>query len=285
MRTITTKQMYEAIVRAGGLDPSTAGITASQKAEIAELLNDRVKEGWEFAFWPDTLQVEQRRYRETWDATLNYATDDEVFYTDRYFISLVNDNVGNTPPASGDTAYWSEIVTGLVRYIDFQQEGETEIGKIDAKNAVFGEDPRIYRFTDKVTNCWINDGKLMVGEEDAPAEPWIRFQPPPPRFSLTEWDDETAYAIGDLVYLAAQGESYKALQSSTNKDPYSQTEYWEPVEFPEFLMTYVKHAVNADRLLDDVAANKALGRAEAELERLYDSQIESVGESRRAVFR
>lgn len=282
MRTVKIKSVYEAVVRLRGMDPAQAYNTAAQMATIAELINDRVLEGWENDFWPEIMAVEEREYRPTWDSGVNYSAADEVYYDGAYYVSRQGSNVGKQPDT--EAAWWEAVGDDFIRSIDFDQDGETEIGAVDVQNCVFDKDPRLYRFAGKVEDVWLNGGQIIVGADEAPLQPWVRFRPVCPAFSLTAWSAATDYAIGDLCYLASTGETYKALVANTNKDPYSQTTDWEPVGFPQFLVTYVKHAVAADLTQEDEGRYKEQARAAAELERLADVLIEAQGEGRRAVF-
>lgn len=287
MKTCTIKSVYEQVVLARGIDPATAGLSATQMAIIAGYINERMRPAWERAFWPEIMQAQQRRYRATWDATLNYATGDEVYHEaadgdEHYYVSLVDGNVGQDPDV--ETTAWRELAEDFVRTLSFQQQGEDEIGAVDLENCVFDKDPRINRFAGRITDVILYEDGILVNADDAPTHPWIWYRPPAPEFSLTEWDAETNYAIGDLCYLAATGESYKALQSSTNKDPESETTYWKPVEFPEFLKTHIKYAAHAEWLLDPVEREKAAARAEWELQGLEDRLIDQAQVGRKAVF-
>lgn len=292
MKTCTTKSVFEAIVRAEGLNPDTAGLTATQMANRAELMNERLLEAWQSGFFTEILAVEQRRYRSTWNILLNYVTDDEVFYEDGngnegYYKSLVDSNVGQTPVYAADTAYWHRVLATdvFVRYIEFQQDGETEIESIDTQNGVFDRDPRIYRDAGRVHDVYLLDDKVLIEAENAPTQPWIRFRTVCPEFSMTAWSGSTAYTIGDLCYLASTGDTYKALQASTNQNPYTELAYWEPVHFPELFKKYVKHACAADLMMEDEGKYKQEGKAQAELERLQDVRIDQQGVRRRATFR
>jgi hypothetical protein len=283
MRTIKAKQLFEAIVRMEGRDPSSAELSATQKAVRAELANDRIKEGWEYALWPETLIVESRYYRETWGATRNYVTDDEVYLNDTYYISLADDNVGHSPDEP-DSLWWAETTTFL-RSVELAQWGATVISGIDTDNGVFAVDPRLYRDAKALRPVRIVGDAIFIESPDKITLPWIRFRPAAPEISWTEWNSGTAYAIGDLCYLAATGEAYKALEPSTNVSPYEHPVQWEAVGVPAFLSTYVKHAVAADLLQEDQGKYKEQARAEAELERLHDVLIEQQGAAPRARFR
>jgi len=238
------------------------------------------------------MAVEQRWYREIYSASANYITDDEVFYEDvngqkAYYQSLLDGNVGQTPVYAADTTYWHRILPedDFLRYILFQQPDETIIHRIDCNGSVFDKDPQVYSDAGRMTHVRLLDDRIVVEDSLAPVEPWIRFQTVPPEFSWTDWNEATNYAIGDLCYVASTGNSYKALLTSTNKDPVSETTYWEEVGFPHFLLKYVKHAVTADLMHEDDGKYKEQATAEKELERMSDVRMEGQGQARQARFR
>lgn len=282
--TITTKLVYEDIVRLSGRDPDTAALTATQKAVIAGRINDRLLEAWEAEFWPDLMLVEKREYRETYSATANYSDGEEVWYGSTYYESLQDGNVGHTPGAVGSVLWWVEVGDDFVRTIAFDQDGETVIGSVDAQQCVFGKDPRVYRGADLISDVSVYDNSILVSAESAPYQPWVKFRPVCPEFSLTDWASGTAYAIADLVYVASTGHTYKALQAGTNKDPTSETDYWTPVGFPRLFRVFVKHAVNADLTQDDEGRGREEQIAQRELDRLRDVQFEQLGNLRHATF-
>lgn len=287
MKTCTIKSVYEAIVLARGIDPATANLSATDKAVIAGYINERMKKGWPHAFWPEIMLAEQRQYRTTWDIAENYVTGDEVYHVaadggEHYYISLQDTNVGHDPDV--ETSWWAEVGDGFLRTLDFQQDGETEIGDVDLQNCVFDRDPRIYRFAGLVQDVIYYENGILISANEVPVRPWIWFRPPVPEFSLTDWATGTAYVIGDLCYYASSGESYKALRPSTNKNPYSETEYWKPVDFPAFLKTYIKYGAHADYLLDPVERGKAETRADDELDDLEETLIDQRGVQRKVVY-
>ncbi|MFA7333529.1 MAG: hypothetical protein WC130_04455 [Kiritimatiellia bacterium] len=286
MKTCTIKSVYEALVRKRGLNPATANLSATDKALIADYINGRMPEGYERTWWSDLMRAEQREYRDTYDAAGNYITGDEVYHVaadggEHYYISLQDANVGHDPDTA--TTWWAEVGDTFLRTLSFQQQGKTEIGAVDLQNCVFDVDPRINRFAGRIENVIFYEDGILVSADEAPARPWIWFRPPVPEFSLTDWNAATAYAIGDLCYYASSGESYKALQVSTDKNPYEQTEYWAPVEFPAFLKNFIVWAAHAEYLLDPVERDKAEGRAQVELDGLEDAEDQK-GVQRKIVF-
>jgi len=280
VKTIKVKAVFEAILRLEGKDPATSGITTTQRDVIADMVNDRFREGWQHYFWPEGLTVEQREYRQTYDASLSYVVGDEVYYSSHYYKCIANCS-GVTPGT--DATKWSNVDATFIRSIDFRQTGETEIDGIDVKDGIFDCDPRINRKAGRIENCFLEGETVIVGADQAPTQPWIRFRTVPRKFSWTDWNSGTDYAIEDVVYYATTGHSYKALRSSTNKNPESETSDWEPVEFPEFLFTFVKWAVAADRDSDDKAKAQSMDRAYSDLDRLVD-KLEQQGEQRVATY-
>jgi hypothetical protein len=290
MKTCTIRSVFHAILRLRGLDPATVVLSDQVKSQYAELINERLEEAWESEWWPELMLVEQREYRTTWDEELNYSADNEVYYETKYYRSLVDSNVGKQPDT--ETDYWEEVPENeMIRSIDFQQPGETEIGAADAEDCIYDRDPRIYPGTQPIPHCSILGQVILVRAETAPAQPWARFRKIVDEHTLTAWSGSTAYAIGDLAYLesygdATVGNTYKALQASTNKNPYQHTDYWEPVLFPHFLRNYVKHAVNADLMMEEEGRYKEEARAQAILEDIKDRMIDQqVASQRRATFR
>jgi len=269
MRTVTAKRVFEAAVRMVGLDPDTATLTTAQKARVAELVNDRVYLAWEAAFFQETMLVEQREYAATYAAGTTYADGDVVYYSGHYYESEAGSNVGHTPDSS--PTWWTNVDSTTIRQILFEQTGETVIHRIDPVQAVYDKDPRIYEDAGCMRNVRLLDDRILVRDEEAPLQPWIKFQTRPREYSWTEWSSITTYATGDLVYYATTGHSYKALQASTNQNPSSQTSYWEAVGVPYFLLTYLKHGVAADMQQEDDGMFREDAKAEEELQRLLDA--------------
>lgn len=292
MKETPIRNIFRAIVRMTGLDPDTASLSAAQKAKYAELVNERIVEAYQFAFWPQVMLIEQRQYRPTWDETENYDEDDEVLHVDaddetHFYRSLQAGNLNKDPDT--ETTWWEEIDDEIVRTISFTQDDETEIEGVDVRDCCYKDNPKIYPDAQPIEDVHLYGDAILVGADKAPTNPWIRFRPPAPEFSWTEWAAGTAYAIGDLVYLdtygsTTVGQTFKAIAASTGKNPYAETSYWQPVDFPYFLRTYIKHAVMADLIREDEGRFRQEAKANAELERLYERYIEQSGEVRRAVF-
>ncbi|MDD8011868.1 MAG: hypothetical protein PHX05_00120 [Acidobacteriota bacterium] len=288
MKTVTTKALYEAIIRKRGYDPASANVAAAEQARIADWINERLEEIYEYYMWPEVLLVERRQYRATWESALIYALGAEVFHTtsggdEKYYISLQGANTAKNPET--ETAWWAEVGDDFLRTIDYQQAGETEISAVDLQECAYDYDPRIYRGKGRILEVEFYGDALIINSDDAPTRPWIKFRPPAPQISLTAWSAATNYAIGDLCYLAATGESYKALAANADKQPDSETAYWEPVSIPALFQRYLAHAVHADFLLDPIERDKERAQAEKILGDLEDRQINQQGVARKITFR
>ncbi len=288
MKTITTKSLYEAIIRLRGYDPATVTVAAGEQARIAEFINERLTEIYEHFMWPEILLVEQRQYRATWDAALLYAEGAEVYHVAAdgvgyYYESLQGANTNHDPDT--ETDWWAEVGDDFQRTIDFRQDGETEIGAVDLQNCIFEYDPRLYREKGRILEVEFYGEAILVNSDEAPTKPWVKFRPIPPTVSLTAWSADTDYAIGDVCYYASTGYSYKALAANTGKTPDSETDYWEPVDIPALFKRYLVHAVHSDYLLDPVERGKELNQVAAILEDLEEKQIDQQGVERKITFR
>lgn len=282
MRTVRIKDIFDSIVRGRGLDPDTASLSAGEKARIAEHLNDRVEMVYAEEWWPELMLIEEREYRETWASDEQYSESDEVYLAGHYYRSLQNSNLNKAPAT--ETEWWESADDDLMCTVAFAQDGETEIWAVDTRDCVYERDPRLYPGTEPLSSVRILEDAILVAAENAPAQPWIRFKPVPPRFSWTEWSAASTFATADIIYKASTGESYVALQPSQNKDPESELEYWSVVQAPAFLRRYLIHAVRADEMLEDEGRYKEEGKASAELDRIRETQVDAVA-GRKVVFR
>jgi hypothetical protein len=269
--TITTKAIFEAVIRVLGLDPEAVTFGDGYKAKLIELVNDAVKSGYRAEWWPETMAVERRQYRPTWDAAVTYAEDDEVYYEDgdgdgNYYISLQGSNLNKQPDTQ--TAYWEEVGSDFIRSIALAQDDETEIGAVDLENCVFDDDPREPVNKGPIRPVDLLGTDIIVRSEQAPLRPYLRFQGVCPEFTMTAWSGATAYVVDDLVYVASTGKTYVAIAAGTNKDPTTETSYWTAVGFPKFLKDYVKHVVAADLMDADADRYRQRAKAEDEIEKL-----------------
>jgi hypothetical protein len=60
MRTVTFKSVYSQVVRLCALDPADATFSAARQEMVADCINRRVREAWEYAAWPELCVMEER---------------------------------------------------------------------------------------------------------------------------------------------------------------------------------------------------------------------------------
>lgn len=257
MRTATFKSVYQRVMRAVGLDPSTTGITADQKAHIVDLINARVREGWCYDFWPELITTESRAYRETWDATQTYVDGDEVYYAgDGKYYEALRTTINDVPSTS--TSDWAEI-TGLDPYYPYEPADAAAIGDMIG---IFSKDPRengddvkSLAFSVQADGIWVHDDLRGT------ATNWIRFRARPPEFTLVEWNSGTTYSEGDVVYVDATGECYQAAYDDTG------AEVWVKLDMPWVLADFIVRGAAADYLREqgneDRAEREEAGAREA----------------------
>jgi hypothetical protein len=273
MRTVPLKQVFQGVSALLGAElvqpgsPDFVGIMAA--------INTWVETGWKYDFWPEWTPVERRAYRDAWNETDTYAAGTEVFFEDDETYYEANSAPNN--PAAGespetDPDKWTEITT-LRRYIALEQTGQTPI---DTVKRVCRRDPEVYPE---------NPGELrfdithrgIVPDNRAGARVYVEFRKRPPVFSSDEYDAETTYQAGDVVFSADTWECYKALQATTGNGP-TALAYWEHVKFPYLLKRFVEQACYAATLKPDGQGDKAADELQVAYGFLIQTQDEVFGQ-------
>lgn len=95
-----------------GLD-CARDLSPARAASLCEYINNRVKEGWDFDWFPEWTVRERRSFRPVWSATANYTAGKQVlFYAPNYpvYVQALQASL-NQPPtdAAGNLnlAYWA----------------------------------------------------------------------------------------------------------------------------------------------------------------------------------
>ena len=248
MRTVTFKSVLMGIAERAGLSPETADLSLEEACTITEFINSRLREAWEWAWWPELMAVAQRYYRPAWDAATAYLSDEEVYYDGDYYTCIaasVAEEPSLTPSA------W-ELTADLQRYVPLEQTGNVSIGEV---KRVTRRDPRLDGIAWDIEFEPTADGIRIIGYTGASV--WMEFRRRPPTFSAIPWNVTTNYSAGELCYLPATGECYQALQAAMGQDPATATTYWEEVEFPYIFGEFVKGAAFGDWLDAEGQGDKA----------------------------
>lgn len=94
------------------VDAQADGTTTGKASLLRVYLRRSIREHWRKFWWPELMLVEQRLFRDEYDAATAYAALDEVFYwpTGKYYICTTA-STGNAPAGSAgtvDDTYWAE---------------------------------------------------------------------------------------------------------------------------------------------------------------------------------
>jgi hypothetical protein len=80
MRTESFQSILNGVAKRLGMVPSR-DLTPSTAEKLTEYVNDRLKEGWKFDFWPEWTVAEKRYLRETYSAANSRGRGGrEIFY-------------------------------------------------------------------------------------------------------------------------------------------------------------------------------------------------------------
>jgi len=243
-RTVTFRSVLDAITRRHGLEPDWADSPGNRARAITEHINERVNTAWVFWDWPETLVLEERAFRPTWDTLVAYSAGAEVYYPPDMTYHRA---IGGTTPgqAPTDLTAW-EAISITDAFIPLDAPGQTSIGTVFG---VYSTNPReiacysapaepfklLYRVSQEGIDIGCGHGGTV----------WIHFQIAPPEFSAVPYATGHSYKKGDVRYFPATEECYKAMVDTTN-DP--TTADWQIQSMPAFLAAYVKEGAYGDGL-------------------------------------
>jgi hypothetical protein len=272
MRTCTFKEVSDRIFRRRGLDPSA--VTATQNGLVADFVSERVREGWEYAFWKEWTYLEERAYRPLWYVDATYAAGQEVWNgTDKYYSSVSAGNLGNVLT---NTVYWTDITATMTNHILLDQPGQNRIGVI---KDIYATEANAQKDLQPLT-CYISDDRVIMNDSRAGDTVWVVFRKIAPKFSAEAWSGATTYSEGWIVYFPSsnatqlEGNCYRA--SLTEKN----IEYWDLQQIPEIIEKFVVLAATADYFRNDTQLERAdvlEAKAEEELARAYSAASKQSG--------
>lgn len=259
MRTVPFRSILEGIASRRGLG---GDVPVADQLRHGEFAAQRLREGWEYEYWPEWTVIEQRRFRAEWTAT-SYAAGAEVWHagTDLYWQAAESVISTDVPGAS---AKWVELVS-FARYVGLDQPGLTPIGEV---RALYRQNPRVSTRPGELPYNMVDTGVQPVSWTGTSV--WVEFRRRPPVVSGREYDPARAYVAGEVAYYATAGECYEAKGATTGNLPTNAT-YWARVEFPYVLAEYVKRAAAADAL----RAGGGHDKADAEEAKAYTHLLQA----------
>lgn len=272
-KTVKFGTVLDQLRRGMGYDPDTVTPTAAERVRDAEILDRMLEVAWQAYLWPQLLVVSLRYYRPDWEADKSYAAGEEVWRESgdfAHYCRAKQNHSGQDPATDSTETYWEADPEGFIPNIAFQQWWEAdEIDGFDLGSCVTTQDPLTVLNPGFVRDVQVWEESLLIPPDTADCV-YVRFRPARPQFGGVLWSSGTDYATNDLVYLVSSREAYIALQPGTNKNPATETSYWAPVGFPEFLVRYCVWAGVAEMQSEDSGKYKTLAKANEELERLME---------------
>jgi hypothetical protein len=92
-----------------------ADVTAADKTKLNAFIQRRAREAFQFYWWPETMRMEERFYRQTYSASTSYtastaSTSTEVFYpATRTYYQCLRDSTGNAPATLSSGSYTTNL--------------------------------------------------------------------------------------------------------------------------------------------------------------------------------
>lgn len=252
-RTSTYESVLRGIANLGGVKRDQ--LLTETSSLLFEFIYQRLRKGWEYAFWPEWTIVETRYFREgLWEAG-TYQDGDIVYYEpdEQYYI---NDSGGPTTETPSSTATdWSEP-GDFDRYVPYAQTGgsnTTASTEIDAVKEIYDQDPRTNQLVGPIHKRITYNGVGPIS--DTPDVIYVEFRERLPDLSgMVEWDEDDTYAAGEWIYYQGsttplQGEAYQVVTATTaGQNPQDNPSLFQKFNFPYVLAETVKRGALADWL-------------------------------------
>lgn len=110
MRTVAFQQVLHSTARWLGLNPTRSDLNDARAATLTEYLNSALRSAWQFAWWPETLEVEPRQFFPAYAASSFIEAGDIKYHpgTDAYYVALREQASANQAPATRSASVWTE---------------------------------------------------------------------------------------------------------------------------------------------------------------------------------
>lgn len=263
---------------------AAARVDGTDETQIRALIEGRLRMAWHHYWWPETMRVEERAYRDDYATGTTYAEGDEVYYpTNGKYYTALGATTGNAPT---DATYWAELTDLSPPEVAFAQTGKTAIGMV--RSATTDDPlaaPRLRRLPFVLTATGVR-----IVWDTVPRTIYLWFQLRPPELSGATFSGAATYVPGDRVYFASgtgdyRGDFWVCLTATTaGESPLTTAAKWERVELPRFLLEAVAQGAAADMLRAGgkfEAGSFAEARAEdalvKEQDKLVGRQLQNVG--------
>lgn len=249
--------------------------TAAQIHIFAIQANRWIRRGWEWWWWPQLMETQERYFRAEWDAAAAYAEDDEIYYAGTvtgYYRALAATVAGESPDTT--PASWEEI-TDLDAYVAYAQAGEDRIGTFCQ---IYPENPRGQRRPRTV--LFALDGRgATITSCSVPASVWVEYRRPCPTWRGPAYDAALAYAAGVTRYYADGADAYAGdfwttlAATTAGQNPQNTPAKWSKVELPAWLGDFAARGAYDVAMRGDAQNDRANGEEGNAWSWLYDERL------------
>ena len=244
MQTVSYKFLIDLFAAMSPVTLSSGALSTEDATAFNRYVNRALRRGWEWIFWPELMDYEQRYYRASYAGGTTYAIGDEVYYatTAKYYRATAA-GTGNVPT---NTSYWAEITGVLDAYVAYEQAGATAFSHVAE---VWNADYRTTWPAHRVK--WEYDERgIRLTERTAPPSVWVRFRMRAYTWRGADYSAGTAYASGVTRYYASGTDAYEGdfwtttASTSAGESPASAPTKWTKLAIPAFLADFATAAAS-----------------------------------------
>lgn len=273
--------VLENAVRMAGFDPSLMAIPVNWRMLAAMAVNAGLAQIVAERF-PQMRRVEYRRYRPTWSSQEEWREKQECYWGREYWrLESAAEGAGRAEPGSGSA--WRKLkMEEVAAFIEWEQPWEgtaIEPGGVDVQEFAYAEDPKYHPDAAPIRGCRATEMGVAI-PAPAPVGVFVRFIPQPCEITFTEWESESGYAAGDLVYVTAQKECYMATGTATQGvQPLADPSRWIPVRISATWAKYFTLLAASEIQTAEQGRYQTQAAAEAEMQSLRERFIDFGGEN------
>ncbi len=197
--------------------------------------------------------------------------DDTTFSAARQ--EMVADAITRRVKEAWEYAPWPELCvveerTPVSGVVATEQSDQTVLGEVFG---VWSADPRSSADSARSYAFEPTEDGIEILDDISGSTVWVHFRRVPNRFTRAEWDGDTTYRLGSLVYYPTNGETYQATLTDG-------AETWTLVSFPYILEAPVVLMAAGDVLRNNGQHEKADELEARGLKALDDQVLKTFGQ-------
>lgn len=272
METVSYKHALDLFAAITPVTLENDALSMADATSFNRLFNRIVRKGWEWLWWPQLMNFEERLFRDSWAAG-DYAAGAEVWSEEQglYYVALEAATSADVP---GVAAAWEEM-TQIDAYVEYEQIGKTAFSQVQE---VWSANYRTTRPALRLP--WEYDERgIHITAVGGGQTVWVRFRRKVPTFRGATWASDGTYAAGNIRYFASgtdefEGDFWECVTAtSAAESPITHPAKWSKLEIPAFLLDFAVHGAKIGFTEGETELSAVLMSAEGRLwELLYDER-------------